>query len=225
MINGYTLAIEGATYTGSVAVLSDGQVMAEHDLVETRIGRQGRPEGVLPAVEDCLRRAAIEIGDVAKIVCGAGPGSFTSLRIAASVAKGLSAGTGAQLYAVPSLALTVAAANGLSAGKYISVVDAMRDELYALDVELNLDGGMIYGETARRIPAAELDHLAHAAGARVIGPGREIEARPQARGALALLDSIIQRGPVDLQSWEPDYGRAAEAQVRWESKHGPLEIR
>jgi tRNA threonylcarbamoyladenosine biosynthesis protein TsaB len=27
-------------------------------------------------------------------------------------------------------------------------------------------------------------------------------------------------GPVDLASWEPDYGRLAEAQVRWERAHG-----
>ncbi|MDF1506325.1 hypothetical protein, partial [Roseisolibacter sp. H3M3-2] len=26
--------------------------------------------------------------------------------------------------------------------------------------------------------------------------------------------------PVDLALWEPDYGRKAEAQVRWEAEHG-----
>jgi tRNA threonylcarbamoyladenosine biosynthesis protein TsaB len=39
-----------------------------------------------------------------------------------------------------------------------------------------------------------------------------------------LLESVIEQGPVDLASWEPDYGRLAEAQVRWEAAHGrPLE--
>jgi tRNA threonylcarbamoyladenosine biosynthesis protein TsaB len=226
MIDGYTLVIEGATYTGSAALLLGGQVVAEHDLAETRItGKQGRPEGVLPAVEDCLRRAGIQMSDVTRIVCGAGPGSFTSLRIAASVAKGLAIGSGAPLYAVPSLALTVAAAERLPPGNYISTVDAMRNEAYALEVEMLADGGIRYGESARIISFSELDRLASAAGAQVIGPGRMIDARPQARGALALLESILERGPVDLPSWEPDYGRAPEAQVRWEAKHGSLETR
>jgi len=30
----------------------------------------------------------------------------------------------------------------------------------------------------------------------------------------------VERPPVDLASWEPDYGRLAEAQVRWEAAHG-----
>jgi tRNA threonylcarbamoyladenosine biosynthesis protein TsaB len=35
-----------------------------------------------------------------------------------------------------------------------------------------------------------------------------------------MLESIVEGGPVDLASWEPDYGRLAEAQVRWEAEHG-----
>jgi tRNA threonylcarbamoyladenosine biosynthesis protein TsaB len=226
MIDGCTLAIESATYAGSAAVFSNGNVLAEHDLAETRItGKQGRPEGVLPAVEDCLRRAGIVIDEVKRIVCGAGPGSFTSLRIAASVAKGLAAGAQIPLYQVPSLALTVAGVSGLPPGSYISVLDAMRDEAYALQVDLMPDGRITYAQSAKRVPLAELDRIAHAAGARVIGPGRDMDARPQAKGVLRLLDSVVDRGPVDLASWEPDYGRAAEAQVRWEAKHGPLETR
>jgi hypothetical protein len=53
-----------------------------------------------------------------------------------------------------------------------------------------------------------------------VGPGREIAARPHARGVAPILHSIIDAGPVNLASWEPDYGRLAEAQVRWETAHG-----
>jgi tRNA threonylcarbamoyladenosine biosynthesis protein TsaB len=39
-----------------------------------------------------------------------------------------------------------------------------------------------------------------------------------------LLESLLASGPVDLASWEPSYGRLAEAQVRWEAAHGrPLQ--
>jgi tRNA threonylcarbamoyladenosine biosynthesis protein TsaB len=35
-----------------------------------------------------------------------------------------------------------------------------------------------------------------------------------------LFDQIEQQGPVDLERWEPSYGRLAEAQVKWEAAHG-----
>jgi hypothetical protein len=49
---------------------------------------------------------------------------------------------------------------------------------------------------------------------RIIGPGQHIDAHPHARGVAPLLRRILAAGPVDLASWEPDYGRLPEAQVR-----------
>ena len=49
----------------------------------------------------------------------------------------------------------------------------------------------------------------------------------RARAAVARLETCSRRaGPVDLDAWEPAYGRLAEAQVKWESAHGrPLPAR
>jgi hypothetical protein len=48
---------------------------------------------------------------------------------------------------------------------------------------------------------------------------------PHARGAAHVLVSLIASGPVDIDTWEPAYGRLAEAQVRWEETHGrPLPV-
>jgi hypothetical protein len=55
---------------------------------------------------------------------------------------------------------------------------------------------------------------------RIVGPGQEIDVHPHARGVAPILASIIESGAVRLASWEPDYGRLAEAQVRWEAAHG-----
>jgi tRNA threonylcarbamoyladenosine biosynthesis protein TsaB len=35
-----------------------------------------------------------------------------------------------------------------------------------------------------------------------------------------MLDAVLAAGPVDLATWEPAYGRLAEAQVKWEREHG-----
>ena len=45
-------------------------------------------ENVLGVVDECLCRAKIDISDLNYIACVIGPGSFTGIRIGASLAKG-----------------------------------------------------------------------------------------------------------------------------------------
>jgi hypothetical protein len=64
---------------------------------------------------------------------------------------------------------------------------------------------------------------ARSSGARLIGPIEEPSHMPHARGFAAIMRDGIGR-EVDARTWEPEYGRKAEAQVRWEVAHGrPLE--
>ena len=75
--------------------------------------------------------------DIDVVICGAGPGSFTSLRVAASVAKGIAFASGAKMYAVPSLLLTFAGTRDLvEDGNYLSVLPAMRGEFFALELSV-----------------------------------------------------------------------------------------
>jgi tRNA threonylcarbamoyladenosine biosynthesis protein TsaB len=220
----YTLALEGATYEASVALIADSTVIAERSLRadETGIAQIGRGERLMPAVAECLEEAGAKRGEIARIVCGAGPGSFTSLRVAGSVAKGLAAGYGVDLFAVSSLLLTVSGARPqLPPGEYLSVLDAMRGELFVARVLLGPDGLATQSEPTTILSADQLREIAanHRA-VRVVGPGQVGEAHPHARGVAGVLSPVIEAGPVDLASWEPDYGRLAEAQVRWEAAHG-----
>ncbi|HZF71825.1 MAG TPA: tRNA (adenosine(37)-N6)-threonylcarbamoyltransferase complex dimerization subunit type 1 TsaB [Gemmatimonadaceae bacterium] len=243
MTGRYTLAIDGSTYQGSVALLLESRVVAERTLKEDdgAVPRAGRGERLMPAIADSLREAGVARGEIGRIVCGSGPGSFTSLRVAASVAKGLAAGYGVELFAVSSLLLTVTGTQPpLPSGEYLSVLDAMRGEFHAARIvvppsltPLPIDGVRVPSRLSDRavvgiqtepssiISAEKLEELA-AAGRpfRIIGPGQQIDAHPHARGVAGLLKPIIETGPVDLASWEPDYGRLAEAQVRWEAAHG-----
>jgi hypothetical protein len=59
-----------------------------------------------------------------------------------------------------------------------------------------------------------------AAGTRVVGPLEPTPLFPHARGVAAMLAACVAEGPVDLDAWEPSYGRLAEAQVKWEAAHG-----
>jgi tRNA threonylcarbamoyladenosine biosynthesis protein TsaB len=223
MTRSITLAIEGATYQGSVAVIRDADVVAERTLQaeDGGIPRAGRGESLMPAVAECLDEAGVRGADIARIVCGSGPGSFTSLRVAGSVAKGLASGYGVELYAVSSLLLIVSGAQpSLPNGKYLSVLDAMRGEFYSARIVLQ-SGVAVQSEAPILLSAAQLEEVRLRQRARrTIGPGQETDAHPHARGVAPLLPSIVESGPVNLASWEPDYGRLAEAQVRWEAAHG-----
>jgi len=223
MTESYTLALDGSTYQGSVALLRGAKIVAERTLKEEdgAAPRAGRGEKLMPAIAECLRDAGVKRGEVARIVCGSGPGSFTSLRVAGSVAKGLAAGYGIDLFAVSSLLLTVTGARPpLPSGEYLSVLDAMRGEFYAARIALH-QGVASQTEPPTIISSERLDDFRVADYMlKVIGPGQQIDAHPHARGVAPLLEALIHDGPVDLASWEPDYGRLAEAQVRWEAAHG-----
>src|SRR3954467_13344479 len=107
-----TIALDGSTYFGSVALIRDNDVIAERTLGgdDGGVQRSGRGEKLMPAPPECLAEARGTRHGIAGVVCGAGPGSFTSLRVAGSVAKGLAVGYGVDLYAVSSLALRITGA-------------------------------------------------------------------------------------------------------------------
>jgi len=221
-MTGYTLALEGSTYAGSVALLRGQSVIAERTLADSGTpSRDGRDEKVLPSVVECLDEASVRVNEIDQVICGAGPGSFTSLRIAGSVAKGIAVGVGCPMYAVSSLLISVASASGrLESGLYLSVLPAMRDEWFALLVQLESDGSIIQRAETAIVGGPELAQAAAVEGATLLGPGQTVNATPHARGFCRLLDQVVSAGPVAIETWEPDYGRLAEAQVRWELAHG-----
>jgi len=154
-------------------------------------------------------------------VVGDGPGSFTALRIVGAMGKGLAEGTGMALHAVPSLALLVASSSATArAGRWLASVDALRGEQYAALVETDDAGTVRSIASLGRLPQTRLAAEAEAAGALWVGPDAPMAAVPEARGAVRCIEWIRAAGPVDLGTWEPTYGRLAEAQVQWEATHG-----
>lgn len=210
-----TLALEAATYAGSVAVVEGDRVLAAFDVAM----RGEREERLMPAVAAALAEAGVGVRELDRVVCGAGPGSFTSLRIAASIAKGIVTATGAPLHAVSSLLLLVAASDA-PPGRYLAVLDAMRGDVFTAGWELLPETGLVELAPAALHRRAEVPALASRLHARPIGPAEELAAVPRALGVARLAGRLAHGSPVDLASWEPMYGRVAEAQARWERAHG-----
>lgn len=215
-----TLALDASTYAATVAVLHDGR-----RLVERSVAMKGaHEERLMPAVADALARASVDVADIGRVVCGAGPGSFTSLRIAAGIAKGIASGTGCALYAVPSLALIVGSERR-HPGRYVAILDALRGDRYVGIYQVDGASEITELQAARVEREDAVAAIAASAGAVAVGPREVAGGEPAARAVLHLERLLAARGPVDLASWEPDYGRLAEAQVRWEATHGrPLPL-
>lgn len=216
-----TLVVDASTYIGTTAVLRDGKVLADADAAMR--GRDS--EALMPAIVATLSRAGVSPRDLSRVVCGAGPGSFTSLRIAASIAKGIASGVGCPLYPVSSLALLAAGEGAPKPGRYLAALDALRGESYVAAFSFGASGEIVVLMPPSLVRQEDVAGIASELEAVAIGPGQGLDRGPRARGALALESLIDANGPADLGSWEPAYGRNAEAQVRWEAAHGqPLPL-
>jgi tRNA A37 threonylcarbamoyladenosine modification protein TsaB len=111
----------------------------------------------------------------------------------------------------------------LRSGRYLTVVDALRGEAYVGLFEVDAGNGVTELAPARLVPTLDIDEIAREHGAEIVSPSRELAtvvAFPKARAVARLENWNAQRGPVDLATWEPSYGRLSEAQVRWETAHG-----
>ena len=86
---------------------------------------------LLPEIDALLADAGISRGEVACVVCGRGPGSFTGVRICLASAKGVAIGLGVPLFGVSTSDAQAWQqwANG-ARGSVVVLGDAMRKEVY-----------------------------------------------------------------------------------------------
>jgi tRNA threonylcarbamoyladenosine biosynthesis protein TsaB len=209
-----TLAIDASTYRGTVAVFRDAEVLATSESAM----RGAHAEALMPAVAETLEEAGLTARELERVVCGEGPGSFTSLRIAAGIAKGICLGRGIPLYAVSSLALTLASTTR-APGRYVVTLDALRDEWYAATFTRQVSGVVEQETPVSLVAKSAIEEFVARDGGTLTGAAVG-EAAPHASAAGSMIGAMERRGPVDLARWEPAYGRLAEAQVKWEAAHG-----
>ncbi len=126
------LSIDSSSEILSVAIAvynPDGgrEYLAERS-VDAGLGHARR---VMPMIDELLQTSDRRPAELNAIVVGAGPGSFTGLRIAFATAKGLSAGSGAPYLGVSSLE-AFAAPHAHHRGLVLPVLDARKRRFYAL---------------------------------------------------------------------------------------------
>ena len=223
------LALETSGDCASVAVGTAGRVFGEAELAGTR-----QHAAALPGlIDQALGQAGARGAEVEGVVLADGPGSFTGLRIGATVAKGVLRAQPRAFWGVPSLVAMAAAAGGRADGSLIMAVgDALRGELFAAAIRRHPGHlELILPPQAWRPDALAADCplpdlLVLRDGGTPVLPSAwtqvlRIVRAPAARDLLALIGvSGGARFINDAAGWEPDYGRPAEAQARWEATHG-----
>jgi tRNA threonylcarbamoyladenosine biosynthesis protein TsaB len=203
---------------------------------ESVVGARRHAGALLPMVERALARRGIGLDGVHALALSDGPGSFTGLRVGASVAKALVQARGLPLYVAPSLMVRAAGAAVEDGALVLAVADALRGEVYA--GAFRFEPGRVTVELAPAVRRPEelavlLSPPAYLVGDLPPAIAAPVEAwarRPLVRSpdgaprASALLDLLARAGGVrritEVTAWEPEYGRPAEAQARWETAHG-----
>lgn len=223
------IALDTATDRASVAAEADGAVHRA-----TLIGARRHAEALPRLIDEVLAAAGAALSQVRGIVVADGPGSFTGLRVGAAVAKAIVRHRGVPLRTAPSL-LARAWGTAPRDGRVVLVLtDALRGDVYAAAYRLR-DDAVITELAPTVLRPEQVRERCPGAAAVVTGAPEALTAAaapgvPVTSGEAALPDAAallalrhVRGGTVpvtDVASWEPEYGRPAEAQVRWEDAHG-----
>ena len=115
-------AFETSTDWCSIALWIDGEIAA----LERRAGHR-HTELALPMLERLLANSGTAVAALDAIAYGAGPGSFTGLRIACGIAQGLAMARGLPVFGVSTLE---AIAEESGASRVVVCIDARMREVY-----------------------------------------------------------------------------------------------
>jgi tRNA threonylcarbamoyladenosine biosynthesis protein TsaB len=233
-VSGTWLAIDTATVVASVAAGEPPDARSA-TLLE---GPRTHAGGIVELIDRTLRAAGVVTAEVAGIAVSDGPGSFTGLRIGWAAARGLAQERDIPVVAIPALAAVAASAAAvLGAVPVAACFDALRGQVFGAvyivwpeRLEVVVAPGVwtpdeLIVATPERPRAAVGDGAVRYAAALEPWIGtRPLDVRalrPTAASLLALvpLEGIARRIE-DPATAEPDYGRPAEAQARWEARHG-----
>jgi tRNA threonylcarbamoyladenosine biosynthesis protein TsaB len=229
------VGIETSTPQVSVAIGTEREILGRIQVV----GR-ARQESVTPALDQLLRWTGTDLGQVAGVAVGIGPGLFTGLRVGVQTAKTLAQATHAMILGFTSLD-TLAYSVRFTNRTILAVVDARRAEVFSATYGV-VPGGVVRASPyavstpehlAADLAASRQDVLAVGDGAILyrdvlqeqLGARLELAsaavAHPDVASLVELAAPRFQREEHDdLYEVAPLYLRKSDAEIAWDRRAG-----
>ena len=224
------LAIDSATEKFSVALCTGGHTLSFESDADLR-----HSELIMDSIDGLFKQAALRPEDLCGVVCMAGPGSFTGLRIGFSIAKGLALSLGIPFAAISTLDC-MARPFRARPGIVVPAIDAKKKAFFCalyrkgeklcpdMDAQPAEIAGAIAGKLAPESPPEQV---------LLAGPGAQMlyDALPDRSGIamaephwgnaetlleIALETQILNRSNIDY-SCGPEYIRKSDAELTRES--------
>jgi tRNA threonylcarbamoyladenosine biosynthesis protein TsaB len=183
------LALETATESCSVALLRGTDLFERSEVAPRR-----HAELVLPMAEAVLAEAGVTRRQLDGIAVGRGPGSFTGVRLAVSLAQGLALALDLPVVTVSSLAALAMQAPADDA-PVLALIDARMGEIYAGAFTRD-DGGLVVAADEERVcPPATYEPAVSLAASHVVGSGWDTYGDTLAARLGAPLSAAAERFP------------------------------
>ena len=119
----YNLILDSSTKVLYVALIDDKNILFEKYIE----GKNDHAKNIVKAVDDALKANSIEAKDLDKVIVGYGPGSYTGVRMAVTVAKMLAIFASVKLYTISTLRLMASGKKGVVK----ALIDARRGNAFA----------------------------------------------------------------------------------------------
>ena len=125
----YSLMLDSSTKILYTAIVKDETVVFE-SYIE---GRNDHAKNIVDIIDKGLKKNNIEAKDLDDVVVGYGPGSYTGVRMAVSVAKMIASFMDKPLYTISTLKLMASGSKGI----VLSMIDARRNNSFGMIIDMN----------------------------------------------------------------------------------------
>lgn len=204
-----SLLIDTSNQALSVALNRDGKLVAE---INTNF-KKTHSETLLENINKLLNIGDIKKQDIDRVIVARGPGSYTGIRIAATVAKMLAKGLNIPLYSVSSL--FVLAASERIEGPVTALIDARRESVFTATYDFKNSEVKIVNEPKYKtfIDDKASTYFLNGDEKRSIHISEFVDVGPRI-ACVEQYNNMLREEDVD--AFTPDYLRISEAERNWQ---------
>jgi len=146
----YSLLLDSSTKILYIGLAKDNKLVEDIYIK----GENDHAKNIVSKVDELLKKYNLTTSDLSEVVCGYGPGSYTGVRMAVTVAKMISVFMNIPLYTISTLRLM---ASG-SKGKVLAQIDARRGNSFGMVFDMDNNK---YIKDEAMYNTLELNEVAH----------------------------------------------------------------